>query len=326
MGPAAALRKTVDDADGPASEASAAGTDGDDDAHPVTTMMIEKANNHVRMAALEHVTVQEAMGHDTHGKTHLAKHLVRCSAWLALLVVSVPWPPLSFLVMAGLFFSTFALFHDAAHGALGLPQWVNDVLLMATSVPLFMSNHAQRQHHLRHHAKPLEEGDLEGQGAMTSLSRALWEAPFACVHMRVQGFVVVNDRVRRWVIVENLLNALTAVVVVLWGNDGVQAAFVMMVLLQITMNAWASHIPHRAPRWLLELASLFAWTGSPVVLSLVYHLEHHAHPRVPCALLREGLDVQSPLLEANKAREQPLPWAQLQPTLRPRPRRLRGMA
>jgi len=266
------------------------------------------------------------MGHDTHGKTHLARHLARCAVWTAALVLALPYPPVAFLVMAGLFFSTFALFHDAAHGALGLPPVVNDLLLAVTSVPLFMSNHGQRQHHLRHHARPLEPDDLEGQGALTSLWRAAFEAPAASVHMRVVAFSAVNDRVRPWVALENVLNAATAVVVVRWGSAGLQAAFCMAVLLQFTMNAWASHVPHRAPRWLLELASLFAWTGSPVVLSLVYHLEHHAHPRVPCAELRPNLDVQSPLLEANKARTAPLPWTQLQPELRPRPRRLRGMA
>jgi fatty acid desaturase len=148
----------------------------------------------------------------------------------------------------------------------------------------------------------------------------------ASAHMRVAAFTAVNARVRPWVTLENVLNGATAAFVVVRGSPGLQAAFCMAVLLQFTMNAWASHIPHRAPRWLLELSSLFAWTGSPVVLSLVYHLEHHAHPRVPCAELRPNLDLHSPLLEANKARAAPLPWTQLQPELRPRPRRLRGMA
>jgi len=103
------------------------------------------------------------------------------------------------------------------------------------------------------------------------------------------------------------------------GNPGLQAAVAMALLLQLTMNAWASHVPHRAPQWLLAIASRFAWTRSPVVLSLVYHLEHHATPRVPCAELRAGDEVHSPLLEQNNARNERLPWAQLQWETRPRP-------
>ena len=104
----------------------------------------------------------------------------------------------------------------------------------------------------------------------------------------------------------------------------------MWILLQITMNAWASHVPHRAPQWALNLAAKLAFTGSPVVLSLVYHLEHHAHPRVPCCELRPDLDVkQSPLLEHAPARPQTATWAQLQLDTRPRPamrRMVRGQA
>jgi fatty acid desaturase len=220
------------------------------------------------------------------------------------------------------FFSAFAFFHDAAHGALGLKQRHNDVLLMLTSIPLFMSAHAQRHHHLHHHARPLEPTDLEGKGALTSLWWAAIVAPLASWEMRLKGFVVVPEKVRPWVAAENALNLLSIVVVIAINHPGVWVSFLVQAALQHTMNAWASHIPHRAPRWLLGIASRFAWTRSPVVLSLVYHLEHHAHPRVPCALLRPDLEVQSPLLEVAAAR--PLPWAQLQVEARPRPR-LRSM-
>lgn len=218
------------------------------------------------------------------------------------------------------FFSSFAFFHDAAHGALGLKQRTNDVVLMLTSIPLFMSAHAQRQHHLHHHARPLEPTDLEGKGALTSLWWAALVAPFASWEMRLKGFVVVPDKVKGWVAAENALNLASMGVVVALDHTGVWISFLTQAVLQHTMNAWASHVPHRAPRWALDLASRFAWTGSPVVLSLVYHLEHHAHPRVPCANLRPDLDVASPLLAHNDARADKLPWAQLQPATRPRPR------
>jgi fatty acid desaturase len=281
--------------------------------------------------------------------SHFVRHLLRSFAWGAVLLAAVfvggdlvqdalarvpdgdigavPYETLLSLVVgvgvialpaALVFFSSFAFFHDAAHGALGLKQRDNDVVLMLTSIPLFMSAHAQRQHHLHHHARPLEPSDLEGKGALTSLRWAALVAPLASWEMRLKGFVVVPDKVKPWVAVENILNAASVVVVVALDHPGVWVSFLVQAVLQHTMNAWASHVPHRAPRWLLGIASRFAWTGSPVVLSLVYHLEHHAHPRVPCALLRPDLDVQSPLLEVAAAR--PLPWAQLQLETRPRPK------
>lgn len=220
------------------------------------------------------------------------------------------------------YFATFSLFHDCTHGALCLPPRVNDVVLFFTSAPLFLSAHGQRQLHLRHHARPLAADDMEGEGALASLPMALITAPAASFRMRVASFFAANARVRPWIVLENILNAALVVVVVRSGDLGWQVAAATMAGLQLTMNAWASHVPHRAPRWLLALAARFAWTHSPVVLSLVYHLEHHAHPRVPCMDLRPDLDViQSPLIElAVVARPQPLPWVQLQVVTRPRPR------
>lgn len=239
--------------------------------------------------------------------------------WTALVVLALPWPPLAALVMAFLFFSAFALFHDAAHGSLGLPGAINDVILALTSIPLVMSAHGQRQLHLRHHAHPLQPEDLEGAGALSPLWWAAVSGPIASLKMRAVAFSAVNGRVRPWVIVENVLNVGTLAVAIIFGGTGVRAVVAMALALQLTMNAWASHIPHRAPRWLIAVASKLAWTKSPVVLSLVYHLEHHAHPRVPCAELRAGVEVASPLLAHNEIREPKLGWAQLQVETRPRP-------
>jgi fatty acid desaturase len=282
------------------------------------------------------------------GVAHFVGHLIRSFLWGAVLLSAVVWAGPRFadgvaavmttgggawdawwsLALSGavvaipaalVFFSAFALFHDAAHGALALPQRINDAVLLMTSLPLLMSAHGQRQHHLHHHAHPLEPTDLEGQGALTSLWWAALVAPWASVKMRVAGFNVVPAKVRPWVVAENLLNVASIVVVALLDHPGVWVSFFVQLTLQHTMNAWASHVPHRAPRWLMQLASRGAWTGSPVILSLVYHLEHHATPRVPCALLRPASDVESPLLA--RAIAEPLPWPPLQLDDRPRPRR-----
>jgi fatty acid desaturase len=193
---------------------------------------------------------------------------------------------------------SFAFFHDAAHGALGLPPRWNDMILMVTSAPLLMSGHGQRQLHLRHHARPLAADDLEGAGALQSLWWAAVTAPMASVHMRVMSFSAVNASVRPWLWVENGINIIIAVVAIASGHVGVQCALLVMLVLQLTMNAWASHIPHRAPHWLLHLAGKLAWTRSPVVLSLVFHLEHHAQ-RVPNCALSSSHKARSPNMRCH---------------------------
>jgi fatty acid desaturase len=258
-----------------------------------------------------------------------ALHVARVVLWSAALAAVIelttqypPWIALAAVPAALVYFAAFSFFHDCAHGALGLPPRVNDVVLFLTSAPLFLSAHGQRQLHLRHHARPLADDDMEGEGALASLPVALVTSPTASFRMRVASFFAANARVRPWIVVENVLNGAVVVAAVWSENAGVQVAAATMLGLQLTMNAWASHVPHRAPRWLLALAARLAWTHSPVVLSLVYHLEHHAHPRVPCMDLRPNLDViHSPLIEvAVVARPEPLPWVSLQVVTRPRPR------
>ena len=287
-------------------------------------------------------------------RRHLLMHIARCTVWGGGLVAAAVWGgdaiaafvpaiadaaatdlasvldarfapgavALGLVVglAAATFFSTFAFFHDAAHGALGLKPLTNDIILAGTSAVLMMSAHGQRQLHLRHHARPLEPDYLDGKGALTSLPVAALVAPASSFQMRWVSFFAVPDKLRGWVAAENVINVAVTAAAIASGHAGAIAAVGLWWVLQLTMNAWASHIPHRAPQWLLGIASRFAWTGSPVVLSLVYHLEHHAHPRVPCANLRPDLEVQSPLLAHNECREQKLRWAQLQPAARPRPK------
>jgi hypothetical protein len=180
------------------------------------------------------------------------------------------------------------------------------------------SAHGQRQLHLRHHARPLADDDMEGEGALMNLVVAAVSGPVASLRMRIAAFKVVNARVRPWLVAENALDVAVVLAVISAGDAALDVALAVAVALQLTMNAWASHVPHRAPRWLLAAAAKLAWTHSPVVLSLVYHLEHHAHPRVPCMYLKPDLPLASPLLEQQAVAA--LPWAQLQVTTRPRPR------
>lgn len=219
-------------------------------------------------------------------------HLLRCAVWLTAVASSRSQPLLCALAAAGLFFAVFSLFHDAAHGALLLPQRLNNVVLVLTSIPLLMPAHGQRQLHLRHHAHPLGADDLEGVGATLPFVVALLLGPVLAARMRVFGHRTVPRGLVPIVMFENTLNGVVIAAILVWGGEGLQLALAMGLLLHISMSAWASYVPHnlRTARWLkplLRVAPKLLWTRSPVVASLVLHDAHHASPKVPCGALHE---------------------------------------
>lgn len=209
-------------------------------------------------------------------------HLLRCGVWAVALFFGRESFAVGACAAAGLFFAAFSLFHDAAHGALRLSRDAANAVLAGASTVLMMSAHAQRHLHLRHHARPLADDDLEGEGARLSLSRALLLGPVLAARMRVAQM---PRSLWRWVAVENVINVAVVVAVLRSDDAGLHAALAVALLLHATMSAWASHVPHTLDRrpWLERFARRFTWTRSPVVGSLLHHAEHHRTPKVPCA-------------------------------------------
>jgi fatty acid desaturase len=221
----------------------------------------------------------------------LTSHVVRASLWsIAFVAVSTRAPSLfttiaTLAVSAALFFSLFSLFHDAAHGALGLSRSANDGLLALLSAPLFMSTHAQRQLHMRHHARPLADDDVEGVGAKLSFLGALVMSPVLAGNNIVAGVRIVPKKLRRIVLLEWAAVAALAAFAIAMPTSSVALFVFVAATLQVFASFWASHIPHHPPRLLEAVARALVRFRSPVVLSLVFHREHHAHPRMPCAHL-----------------------------------------
>ena len=184
-----------------------------------------------------------------------------------------------------LFFASFALMHDVAHGALGLPRRANEIALAAAGALMLMSGHALRLMHLRHHARPLADGDLEGAPARLSLGRAARCAPIAAIELRVGAFRAAKARGRAWQAAETLLNAACLAWLLASGRPALLAWAASAVALQLSMSVWAAHIPHNAPAWLLGAARSLAFTRSPVALSLAFHELHHRRPDLPCSRL-----------------------------------------
>jgi fatty acid desaturase len=211
----------------------------------------------------------------------LAVHAVRLLVALALLGLAASRPPLALAAAAALFVAAFAFNHDLMHGALGLPRRVNEALLSVVALVMGNSGHGMRMLHLRHHARPLAADDIEGLGATLSPWRALMLGATNAARYRLEGCAAAGRTAK----LENAA-ALALTAAALLSRTAAGAAWaVMNVGMTLTMALWASHLPHRPPRWLVRLARRLAWTRSAAVLSFAFHAEHHAHPKVPCGAL-----------------------------------------
>jgi beta-carotene hydroxylase len=195
-------------------------------------------------------------------------------AWLAALACPVL---LSFLTYG-------SISHDLVHRTLGLPKWLNEILLTLIELLAFRSGHAYRAVHLHHHARFPAEDDLEGAASRMSLVRALVEG--VGLQPRLWFFAMRHKGAHRpWAIVECVVSA------TLFGASvavfPVTKAPLVYAALMI-MGSWifpviTAYIPHDA-RGTSELTQTKLFRGkvlSIVALEHLYHLEHHLYPGVP---------------------------------------------
>jgi fatty acid desaturase len=194
-------------------------------------------------------------------------------------------PLIALAAALGLYLALFACTHDVMHGALGLSKRATDVWLFCGGVLMGLTGHGMRILHMRHHARPLAPDDIEGAGAARSLWGAVCEGPFNIARYRIEALRAANRRGRTLQLAETVISvALTAAALASRSVSGAAWATVN-VLMQLTLAAWASNLPHRPPRWLRALALKLTWTGSPTLMSFAFHHAHHAHPKVRCSEL-----------------------------------------
>jgi hypothetical protein len=150
---------------------------------------------------------------------------------------------------------------------------------------MLASGHGLRRMHLRHHARPLADDDLEGAGARVSLAGAFAIGPWNAVALRVEALRGKRGVARAWQVAETVACLGVGGLAMRAGAPALKAYVATALVMQATMSVWASHVPHRAPAWVTRVASQLAFTRSPVLLSLAYHERHHAQPGVACQAL-----------------------------------------
>jgi len=79
--------------------------------------------------------------------------------------------------------------HDGFHAKLGLSARWTHAFLFVFSLLMVIPLHAIRWIHLRHHAHPLAENDVEGMCARMSWWQALIAGPFFSMRMIFEGLV-----------------------------------------------------------------------------------------------------------------------------------------
>ncbi len=223
----------------------------------------------------------------------LTLHVARVALSSSVLVLA-PSTPLRAAASVALFFASFSFSHDLVHGALGLPRRLNELAIGAAALPMLISGHAMRLMHLRHHARPLADDDVEGVGARLPLLHAAALGPWNAIELRVGAFRAARGwNGRAWQIGETAAGPLLLGVIARLRPDAMWAHLLTAVAMQVTLAVWASHVPHRAPPAIRRLAARLSVLRSPVLLSLAFHDRHHREPAIPRDQLASGWNARA---------------------------------
>ena len=223
------------------------------------------------------------------GSWAVARELLLSPPWLAgaLLCADRGWwlPALGFSFF--FFLAGIRQSHGAEHGSLGLPRRANDAAMFVLSGLMLGSIHAVQVTHLRHHARCLEEDDVEGFTGKVGPIAALLLGPLFAARLIVEGLRRGTRVQRRWVRAELALSV--ALIALAFGPAPIAFRYHVATMLAghcLTgfFLVWTVH-HDLDPR--TEVArTLRGWKAVPF-LHMFYHLEHHLFPAVPTSRLPE---------------------------------------
>jgi fatty acid desaturase len=217
----------------------------------------------------------------------IAAQLLRIVAPATVLFACTLAPIVALIAAAAIYVGVFTLTHDLAHGALGLPRRRNDLALAVAGVCMATSGHGLRLMHLRHHADPLGDGDLEGRSARMPACGALLAAPVLSLRLVIAAWRTATPRDRRWQRAEYAALAGLAAAAAASGCHALQLYLIVGLAAQLLAPFWAGHLPHRTPAWLLALARRLSRAGSMTMRTLVVHDAHHRRPKLPTYALSD---------------------------------------
>ena len=194
------------------------------------------------------------------------------------------WPLAVITLAAYTFYSYGSISHDMVHGNLGLPRWLNHVLLSVVELLGVRSGHAYRAAHLHHHATFPHADDVEGAAAHGSFIGALMAGPLH--QARIWWWACQNSHHDYgWILFEGAACiSLVSAAVAMLQVTLIPIVYVALVILGSwtfpLITAYLPHQPHAATPF--EQTRRFRGKVAAIIFQQhFYHLEHHLYPMVP---------------------------------------------
>src|SRR5207237_2035614 len=125
-----------------------------------------------------------------------------CSAYFILAAFDWWWGAV-FALVALSFVTYGSISHDLVHRNLGLPAWLNDLLLCVIELLALRSGHAYQASHLHHHARFPHADDIEATAARRSWFGALAEGIVFQFRIWFWAFRQA-EQARRWIVGEGV--------------------------------------------------------------------------------------------------------------------------
>ena len=213
----------------------------------------------------------------------LASPFAWCAAYFVLAAFDY-WLAAGLALVALSFVTYGSVSHDLVHRNLGLPTWLNDLLLCAIELIALRSGHAYQAAHLHHHARFPHPDDVEAAVASQSLLGALTEGVLG--QFRIGWWALKNaKRSRTWIIGEVLacMVLVSGAALSYWFAPTLLIYAVLMVTGSWVIPLVTSYLPHDpdGPTELLRTRAFRGVVASILAMEHLYHLEHHLYPSVP---------------------------------------------
>ena len=182
------------------------------------------------------------------------------------------------------FYSYGSTSHDLVHGNLGLPRWLNHLLLSFIELLGLRSGHAYRAAHLHHHARFPHSDDIEGAASHGSFAGAVLAGPLH--QFRIWWWAIrFVRRDRAWIFFETVSCALMAAgAVAVLPITAVPLAYLTFVILgSWTIPLVTAYFPHNpnGEDALRQTRRFRGMIARVLFREHLYHLEHHLYPAVP---------------------------------------------
>lgn len=226
--------------------------------------------------------------------------------WLLLGWVLAAWHyyPIAILCTAIFYMLALRQAHDAYHHTIGLSRTSTHILLHLLTIGMLCATHAIGHTHLQHHKHMLDEHDIEGSWARRSGWVAILFGPIFYIRIQVSGFLHGSARTKRHAKIDMALILGVLLLTVVTQSPILVYHLLSMFLCSWLVGFFAVWSVHRGCDDTTTIARTERKKWLNVATAhLLFHVEHHLFPAVPCNHLPElakRLDAVAPHLTCKR--------------------------